>query len=409
LGGGKRPGYLAVVAVAADEDAPWASQLPLPAVLYALTANASVTGSGSGGSSTGAPLGALSVPAAAFVQYVVDHYGCLPAWTLFLNANGRTSFSGSTSPGAGATHPLPPAVSSSLLDVERMDVGFVAVGHYSPEAAAAAAQEGSSARSSSGSGSGSSSSSGSSGSGSSGSRISGSHSGLHRHPAEVGFALHAPPGSHAMSFVSLEARRRGCSCSHLSLLLPGELCARPWGWPRGGEFWASAARLRLRPLGFWQAALVALVTGARPEHAGRRSGERRGDFTTAARGTGAAAGLLLLPARADDDAAAPYPALKEAAQVLRPVAGVPLAAGAAAAAAPAVVARGGVAAASPALFASPAAAAEAAKAAALAARGACFDTLWHHLLGEPLYHYQPLYTNRHLPPSSPPPLSLPLT
>ena len=381
-------------------------------------------------------LGTLGVPSAAFLQYIIDHYDCLPVWTLFLSASGRTSFSGSTSPGrvavdgslrpgTGASHPLPPAVSSALLDVERLDAGFVAVGHYSGDALAANARE-------------FSSSSGYFDHSGSGGRDSGGNSnrGLELHPAEIGFALYAPYGSHAMSFVSLEARRRGCRCDHFRLLLPGEPCERPWGWPRGGEFWASATRLRLRPLSFWRAELVALLRGARLEHGDGASRPQQGDFTTMAASssragigtlTGAGTAGPVLHAHADDDSVVPFPNSRQGHRRVRSAgdvgpfgwAGVnsstsgrkPSGTGAGAVFQPQpsssgiAVHRSGKALtlrddrSSAAAAARTAAVAEkkAKDSAELAARGACLDTLWHHLLGEPLYHYQPLCVPRFLP------------
>mmetsp|Transcript_76942 Transcript_76942/g.154340 ORF Transcript_76942/g.154340 Transcript_76942/m.154340 type:complete len:304 (+) Transcript_76942:46-957(+) len=237
LGGGKKPLYFLVVA-RRDEDISWVSQLPIPSIVYSLEANATVDGV--------ERIGPLTTPAAAFAQAIVDHYECLPPWTLFLSARGRTSFSGSTERGGfnarhsssssssqgaprrppratGASnggpaattssarqldgtlssplpHPLPPAISSAVLDVERMDSGFVAVGHLSefttPHPAEAASSP--------------------------------------SHPAVAGFSLHAPRGSHRMDFVSVEEKRRGCSCAHLKLFLgKRQPCERPWGWPRG--------------------------------------------------------------------------------------------------------------------------------------------------------------------------------
>lgn len=457
LGGGKRPPYIAVVATAIGEDAPWVSQLPLPSILYSLAANASVLGSSSANSDENS-LGTLGVPAAAFLQYIIDYYDCLPAWALFLSGNGRTSFSGSTPPGrvavdgslppgTGASHPLPPAVSSALMDVERLDAGFVAIGHYSADALAATARDfgsNSFGRRSSGGRDG---------------RGDGSRGGLELHPAEIGFALHAPSGSHAMSFVSLEARRRGCRCDHFRLLLPGEPCERPWGWPRGGEFWASATRLRLRPLSFWRAELVALLRGTRPEHHDGASRPQQGDFTTMAASSSTGAGIMtaaaagpgpVLHAHADDDAVAPFPNSQQqhndqarSARIGTPSSFQDSAgrsgdlssfgwSGMASSTMGSSTSRVGDGAIFQPLASSSdiavhqngkaltlrshrnsAAAAALAKVAAekkahdmaeLAARGACMDTLWHHLLGEPLHHYQPLCVpNRLLSTVSPSP------
>mmetsp|Transcript_70623 Transcript_70623/g.121232 ORF Transcript_70623/g.121232 Transcript_70623/m.121232 type:complete len:527 (+) Transcript_70623:61-1641(+) len=113
LGGGKKPLYFLVVA-RRDEDISWVSQLPIPSIVYSLEANATVDGV--------ERIGPLTTPAAAFAQAIVDHYECLPPWTLFLSARGRTSFSGSTERGGfNARHSS--SSSSSLSGVPGQEDG----------------------------------------------------------------------------------------------------------------------------------------------------------------------------------------------------------------------------------------------------------------------------------------------
>jgi len=112
MGGGKRPGFVAVVATE-ESGAAWVSQLPIPAVTYDLAGNSTYDGGP-------VPGPRLRVAAAAYVQFVLDHYECLPPWTLFLSARGRSSLSGAT--GEASFHALAPATSSALVDVALLDL-----------------------------------------------------------------------------------------------------------------------------------------------------------------------------------------------------------------------------------------------------------------------------------------------
>ena len=56
--------------------------------------------------------------ASSYLQYVVDHYDCLPRWTLFLHGHGRTPVLGGEGPGSRRHHPTDPARTSALLDLD---------------------------------------------------------------------------------------------------------------------------------------------------------------------------------------------------------------------------------------------------------------------------------------------------
>ena len=162
--------------------------------------------------------------ASAFVQYILDHYACLPRWTLFLHAHGSTEHHGFNH------RPTDVAHSAALIDVDAMarqgGHGFVAIGH-------------------------------------------------HRAPTLRVDQATAHAGSHRMTVVS---RKSQCSCADYravvgeSWLSPSEhagavgcsgiLSRRtsPWAFPAGAEFWASAARIHDRSLASWRSAMDASVS-----------------------------------------------------------------------------------------------------------------------------------------------------
>ena len=234
-------------------------------------------------------------------------------------------------------------------------------------------------------------------------------------PSFSSLANLCPAPSHRASFalVRLSVRAPAFSCEHLRLFLPRETCERPWGWPKGGEFWASSARLVRRPRAFWADALAGILTGA-PSSSSPQSSPQAGGVGghRSSRGRGV-----------DDDAAAAFPR-PPAAPVVSALSltgrGAPLAAVAATSEplAPPTAPRrhrppsprspsprsspstgyfddpkrgGDVGGSLGTLGKSAASAAAEAAAAAesLSARSFCFETLWHHVLGEHLYHYQP--------------------
>ena len=202
-GGGVVPWLLAVVS-RRDEDTQWAQELPIPSLVYE---HAKWGASHSVASKTGDE-------AAAYLQYIVDHYHCLPAWTLFLTP-GQRSFHGR---GRRWYHALEPAASSALVDVDRVDRGFLAVGHTM-------AQGGAKQRRSAG----------------------------------------ASPSRerHVLGFVPSEAGQRRCECSTLRRIFGNSSspdCQQAWGFPEGATFWSSKRRVRMRPLSFWRNALKVAVS-----------------------------------------------------------------------------------------------------------------------------------------------------
>jgi len=106
---GAQPKYVAVVSHQEGETSKWATKLPLPYIVYSYAQPGAVYSvrSNHGG------------PSSAFVTFIVDHYRCLPRWTLFLHGSG------------GGWHSLDPSTSSALIDLNALDRGFLALGHMS--------------------------------------------------------------------------------------------------------------------------------------------------------------------------------------------------------------------------------------------------------------------------------------
>jgi len=255
---GSHPPYLAVISRKdPGEYLAWALKLPIPHLVYSYVGSAS--GRDARTYSVAATRGG---PSSAYVQFIVHHYGCLPKWVLFLHT--------STARGRGF-HPLDPSSSSALVDVKRVDKGYLALGHLS----AAAASSPSSPQ-------------------------------QHRlHPAAEGFSANAPPRSHRPSFVAQEEGKVGCECFLMRRLFllhggggPNEgsgsaggtsyalgisqrrpvgvalegaagslnhaavapvQCDWPYSWQPGSTFWASDKRMRQRSLPFWQSTLAFLL------------------------------------------------------------------------------------------------------------------------------------------------------
>jgi hypothetical protein len=194
--------------------------------------------------------------ASAYLQFIVDHYSCLPSWTLFLHGHGQTPppTTGAAKSGPNGTvdallgaagsggasvqwqgskrhHPTDPARVAALLDVGAIGRGFLPLGHFAaPEA-------------------------------------------RRMHGAAQAFsarAARARPTEHRAAFVPPEeGKSGGCSCEVLQALLP-ELrlscgggggggpqgpAVQPRGWAVGAEFWVSASRVSARPLEYWEEAL----------------------------------------------------------------------------------------------------------------------------------------------------------
>lgn len=105
---------LAIVSKQRNEKlASWVDSLPIPSLVYTHNAivdsetNIRALYETSAHGSTG-----------AFFQFVVDHYFCLPQYLLFIV-------------GSNPYHPLDPSISSALVDLNKADQGYLALGHFS--------------------------------------------------------------------------------------------------------------------------------------------------------------------------------------------------------------------------------------------------------------------------------------
>ena len=131
LGSGAFPSYLGVISHSTGETSAWAVRfvpasllsrpaaapcpsprrprcfrLPIPFVVYSYGKIGSYTVKEDHGG-----------PSSAYVSFIIDHYRCLPKRLLFLHDGSD-----------GAWHPLDPASSSALVDLESLDAGFLALG-----------------------------------------------------------------------------------------------------------------------------------------------------------------------------------------------------------------------------------------------------------------------------------------
>ena len=120
-GGFQIPPYIAVIARWA-EDVAWTKRLPIPSIVY----------------EHAKPSAFYNVPvnkgseASAYLQFILDHYACLPRWVLFLHGHGQTISSGSR-PAVTRHHPTNPAKVAALIDVEKLGKAFVGLCHFSQE------------------------------------------------------------------------------------------------------------------------------------------------------------------------------------------------------------------------------------------------------------------------------------
>jgi len=187
--GSPPPPYVAVVA-RWDENVSWTSTLPIPTLVYEHAKPAAMYSVRENkGSET-----------SSYLQYILDHYDCLPTWTLFLHGHGRTASFG-THHGATRHHPTDPAAVASLLDVKLIGKGFLGLGHLS--------------------------------------EADWKHPGyLHEHARRFSDRpqqrqQQQQHGHHA-AFEPVEKGKIGCtSCRILKQLLPNADCKRPWGWNMG--------------------------------------------------------------------------------------------------------------------------------------------------------------------------------
>ncbi len=222
------PEFVAVVSHW-DEEVGWTKRLPIPALVY----------------EHGRPWEPYSVAvnkgseASATLQYIVDHYDCLPRWTLVLHAHGQTAPK-LPGPGFRRHHPLDPTTNASLVDVDRAargGGGFLPTAHL---------------------------------------RWADWEKDMHPAAKAVFDGGAAPTQSHPIPFMPQQMGKIQCACGTVRAVLPDIDCRRAWGWPLAGEFWASRDAIRRRPLQFWRNALDVAITGS---DAGR-FGNLRGSVVT---------------------------------------------------------------------------------------------------------------------------------
>ena len=274
LGGGKQPEYVSVVSHFQADDVRWTEQMPVPVLLY--TAVADMTSEdifyraplpqnySFAGSSSPEEHFALACSAVK-LQFILDHYACFPTWTLFLSSRGRDARTGHTARANApvVTHPVAPALSSALLDVRRIDRGFVSVGHLDESAV-----------------------------------------GTLLGPLAAQYGADAPKAAARMAFRAKEdAGARTCrSCGMMELLLNQEWrCDRPYGHPIGGEFWVRDIRFKRHTLAWWTGALelllgyrrVALIGSSSSSSSGGGGGGGDNDDDAARSGNGEATRALL--------------------------------------------------------------------------------------------------------------------
>lgn len=97
--------YLAVIASTTSDNI--LLDLPLPSLIYSNNPSADY------------PVVTIGFPSSTYIKFIVDHFTCVPRWVLFFD-NSKLF------------HTLHPSTSSSLLDLNRMDRGYVALGHIPP-------------------------------------------------------------------------------------------------------------------------------------------------------------------------------------------------------------------------------------------------------------------------------------
>lgn len=104
--GQPQPNYVAVVS-RWDEDISWTYNMPIKTLIYEHEKPESLYNvKVNKGSET-----------SAYIQFILDHYSCIPKWTLFLHAHGQTPSFGKTH-AAARHHPTDPTHVAALVDVE---------------------------------------------------------------------------------------------------------------------------------------------------------------------------------------------------------------------------------------------------------------------------------------------------
>ena len=276
--------YLAVIA-RWDEDVSWRRRLPIPSVVY----------------EHAKPSATYSVPVnkgsetSSYIQFILDHYLCLPRWVLFLHGHGQTPGSGPRESRYTRHHPSDPAAFAALLDVDAIGKGFLGLGHFSHRDWASPGYLHPAAKAFSAP------------------RRTPAARGGHRQQQQqrVSRSLSSSSFSSSFSlspyhaaFEPVEKGKAGCyrTCDAMRVLVEkppqtkqqqqqrggsggsdggdggdgsnGRVahyrgCKAPYSWSVGAEFWASAPRIRRRSFAYWQAAMTIILTGREIPRYGR--------------------------------------------------------------------------------------------------------------------------------------------
>ena len=158
----------------------------------------------------------------SYLQFIVDHYNCLPNWVLFLHGHGQTKSEGDWH-ASTRHHPTDPAKVAALIDVDRLSLDFLALGHFSADDWS---------------------------------------KGGSLHPAAKKFSdVKGGNLGHHAAFVPQEENKVQCDCGMLTELFPDKDCGQGWAFNVGAEFWVSRERILARPLQFWHFALRVAESG----------------------------------------------------------------------------------------------------------------------------------------------------
>ena len=208
--GSPSPHFVAVVA-RWDEDVSWTKKMPMPVLVYEhAKPNSTYNVAVNKGSET-----------SSYLQFMIDHYECLPEWVLFLHGHGKTVKAGHP---VTRHHATDPERFAALIDVKKLGRGFVGLGHVSekdwkyPKTMDARAKAFSN--------------------------------------------VQLNTGRHHAMFEPQAKGKVGCkNCAILQDLFPGINCKRGWAWSMGAEFWTKGSRIHSRPKTFWKHALILSESG----------------------------------------------------------------------------------------------------------------------------------------------------
>ena len=215
--GSPPPDYLAVVS-RWKEDVSGTRKLPIPTVVYEHDL------------SQPGPL-FYTVPvnqgseASAYLQFIVDHYDCLPKWVLFLHGHGQTTTSTPLAPAGNSHHASDPSSHAALINTNLVGKGFLGLCHFTED------------------------------------DYQKKNSMPKAAKAFAGSLKDTTALDYRACFQS-EEKRRTCPCDMMAAILGSHDCPGSWAFNMGAEFWAKGSRARQRPLGFWERSLRISMTGA---------------------------------------------------------------------------------------------------------------------------------------------------